>query len=268
MIATLLWELKRRRTAIIWWTLGSVIMTIVILALYPSIRDQAKDLNQVINSLPSGVRGRKSGGDTTVNVADPISFLNSQLFYATLPIIWIIQAITRGSSALGRDEQDRTLELLLARPLSRGKLLLAKAASLFVEFAVVGGVTLLTIILLAPLFELHVGSWALAEATLYTVAFSLSFGLIAFALQAASNLTRRAASAIAVLVSFGGYLIASLSGLTDWLATPAKLVPYHYFAPDKIMQGQIPTGLNIYLIGALVLTSCIAYFGFRHRDIN
>ena len=268
MIAALLWELRARRNAILWWTAGSVIMSVVILALYPSIRDQAQQLNQVINQLPPGLRGLKAGGSGVVKVADPIGFLNSQLFYATLPILWIILAITRGSGVLGRDEQNHTLELLLARPISRGRLLTAKALSLVCEFVVVGGVTVAAVALLAPLFDLHVGTLRLVLATIYTAAFSLSFGLIAFTLQAASSVTRRAASAVAVLIGFGGYLLASLSSLTDWLETPAKLAPYHYFAPDKIMQGHSAYGLNAYLAGVLIVTVVVSYVGFRRRDIN
>lgn len=268
MIATLVWELRQRRFAILWWTLGSLILTVVILSLFPSIRDQANQLNKIINTLPPGIRELKSGGATSVNVADPISFLNSQLFYATLPILWIILSITRGSAALGRDEQSRTLELLLARPISRGRLLLAKALSLVAEMVIVGAITLVAIVLLAPLFDLHVGTGHLAVATVYTILFSLSFGLIAFALQAASSLTRKAASAIAVLVGFGGYLMASLSGLSHWLIAPARFAPYHYFAPDKILKGQPVHGLDAYLIGIVILTAIISYVGFRRRDIN
>lgn len=269
MIATLLWELRQRRFAIFWWTVGSVIVAGAILLLYPSIRDQAHQLNQVINQLPSGLRGLKTGADSgTVDVADPAAFLNSQLFYATLPILWIILAISRGSAVLGRDEQNHTLELLLARPVSRGRLLLAKALSLVVEFIVVGGATLVAVILLSPLFDLHIATRYLALATAYTAAFSLSFGLIAFALQAASNATRRIATAVAVLVGFGGYLVASLSGLTHWLENPAKFVPYHYFEPEKILQGQSARGLEIYLASVLVVTVLVSYIGFRRRDIS
>ncbi|HSX05719.1 MAG TPA: ABC transporter permease subunit [Candidatus Saccharimonadales bacterium] len=267
MITSLLWELRQRRAAIIWWAIGSVILTIAILALYPSIRDQAQQLNKVLNQLPPGLRELKTGGAASVDVADPVSFLNSQIFYATLPILWIILAITRGSAVLGRDEQNHTLELVLARPISRPRLLLAKSLSLFVEFVAVAGVTLLAIIALAPLFGMHIGAAHLAVATIYTALFSLSFGLIAFALQAASSLTRRAASAVAVVIGFGGYLLASLSGLTHWLENPAKLAPYHYFAPDKILRGQPVHGLDTYLIGIILVTAVISYFGFRRRDI-
>ncbi|HSX31075.1 MAG TPA: ABC transporter permease subunit [Candidatus Saccharimonadales bacterium] len=268
MIATLVWELRQRRSAIFWWTLGSVVLASVILALYPSIRDQAQQFNKVLNQLPDGIRQLKTGGASTVDVANPVSFLNSQLFYATLPILWIILAITRGSAVLGRDEESHTLELVLARPLSRGRLLLAKGLSLVSEFVVIGSVTVAAVALLAPLFNLHIGTSHLVLATAYTAAFSLSFGLLAFMLQAASSLARRGARAIAVLVGFGGYLLASLSGLTHWLETPAKFAPYHYFAPDKVLQGQPVHGLDTYLIGVVILTAVVSYLGFRRRDIS
>jgi ABC-2 type transport system permease protein len=268
MFNTIAWELKQRRAVILWWTLGSILLCIAIMALYPSIRDKANDLNQVINQLPQGLRGLKTGGAASVNVADPIQFLNSQLFYATLPIIWIILAITRGSAILGGDEQNHTLELWLSRPIGRGNLLVAKGVSLILEFVIIGTATLLTIVLLAPAFQLHIGTSHLILAVIYTVLFSLSFGLIAFALTAFGRFTKRAATAIAVIVSFGGYLIASLSGLTDWLKIPAKLAPFHYFAPDKIMHGQIAVGLNIYLVGVFILGVLVSYLGFRRRDIS
>ncbi len=263
----IIWELRRRRSAIIWWGLGSVLLSILILALYPSIRDQAHQLNQVINQLPQGLRGLKTGGAQTVDVADPVAFLNSQLFYATLPILWIILAITRGASILGREEQTKTLELLLARPVRRGGLLLGKALSFAIEFIIVAGVTLAAIIVAAPLCSLHVGWWHLFVTTAFTALFAFSFGLIAFSLEAASSLTKRAATAVAVFIGFGGYILASLSGLTDWLKGPAKFAPYHYFEPTALLRGNSVHGLDIYLIGVLVVCAAVAYFGFRHRDI-
>lgn len=268
MLPIIRWEVRRRRTALFWWAISSIILTLVILLLYPSIRNQANQLNAVINQLPAGLRGLKTGGSSSVNLADPIVFLNAQLFYATLPILWIILAISRGGSILGRDEQNHTLELLLARPISRGRLLIAKATALVIELLGVGAATLLTILIAAPLCAIHISMLRLTIATAYTVLFSLSFGLIAFALQAAGTLARRTATAIAVVISFGGYLIASLSSLTSWLDVPTKLAPFHYFTPDKLLRGETVTGLNIYLIGVLVVSIAVSYFGFRKRDIE
>jgi ABC-type uncharacterized transport system permease subunit len=115
---------------------------------------------------------------------------------------------------------------------------------------------------------LQVNTSHLILATAYTAAFSLSFGLIAFALQAASSIARRAASAVAVLIGFGGYMLTSLSGLTDWLKTPAKFAPFHYFTPERVLQGQPVHGLNAYLLGTLLVTAMLACAGFRRRDIS
>lgn len=263
-----LWELRRRRTAILWWTIGSIIMMVTIIALYPSIRDQAAQMNQVINQLPPELRGLKTGGSASIDVGNPLEFLNSQLLYATMPMIWVILAITRGSNILGRDEQSRTLELLLSRPLSRTGLLLAKALALFLEFTIISGLTLILLLGLAPLFDLHIATSRLALATIYTAIFSLSFGYIAFALQAASIMTKRAATVVAVALGFGGYILASLSSLTDWLEAPAKVSPWHYFSPLTVLQGHWPRGLVLYIGLVFIIGSALALIGFRRRDIE
>src|SRR4051812_24068703 len=122
MIPVIKWELHQRKMSILWWTVGIVVLIAVLMLVYPSIRDQADQLNKVLNQLPAGLRDLKTGS-SSVDVASPVGYLNSQLYYVTLPLLLIILAITRGSALLGKDEQDHTLELLLSRPISRGKLL-------------------------------------------------------------------------------------------------------------------------------------------------
>ncbi len=262
------WELRRRRNAIIWWTIGSVALVAIILMVFPSLRDQAAQLDDVINKLPDGVRQLKSGGSAAVRLDDPVSFLNSQVFYATLPILWIILAVTRGSGILGRDEQNHTLELLLARPISRARLLTAKALSFTAEFAIVASATLATILILSPVFDLHVGSAELSLATLYTAAFSFSFGYIAFVMQAASKLTKKVAMSFAVLFSFGGYVLSSLSAMASWLEWPVKTFPYHYFRPLDVFEGNVPHGALVYMAIVFIVGSIIAVIGFERRDIE
>lgn len=264
----ILWELRRRRNTILLWTVGSIVLVGIILLVFPSIRDQAAQLDQVISKLPESMRGLKAGGNATVNLSDPVSFLNSQIFYATLPILWIILAITRGAGILGREEQNRTLELLLARPISRTRLLCAKALSLLVEFGIVSVATLLVITLLAPVFDMHVSTAKLALATLYTAAFSLSFGYIAFVMQATNRFTKHVAITVAVLLSFGGYVLASLSAMASWLEWPVKFLPYHYFRPLDAFEGRWPHGALLYMAIVFIAGSIAAIIGFRRRDIE
>lgn len=260
------WELKQRQSAILWWTIGGIVLISILFLIYPSIRGQATQLNKVINQLPSGLRNLKTGANN-VDVGSAIGYLNSQVYYLTLPLILSLLTISRGSALIGRDELDHTLELLLARPISRNRLLLAKSISGVIEIILVGTIITIVMLVLSKVVNLNIAATRLAMTSLYTVLFALSFGAIAFALTAAGRLTKRAATTVAVIIAYGGYILASLSGFSHYLINPAKVAPYHYFSPDKILQGQAVNGLNIYLLVIFILASLVAYFGFRNRDI-
>ncbi|HET9174638.1 MAG TPA: ABC transporter permease subunit [Candidatus Saccharimonadales bacterium] len=262
------WEISQRKTAIIWWSIGSLAMVALLLLAYPPLKHQAAQFNAAINQLPNGLRQLKSGGGARIDIADPVDYLNANLYYISLPILFIILSITRGSAVLGRDEQDRTLELLLARPVSRGRLLAGKALAVAIETLLVAIVATLVSVVLANAVGLHLASMRLVAIGVYTWLFCLSFGAIAFTLTAVGRFTKRASTAVAVLISFGGYLIASLSGLSSALKTVANFVPYHYFTPDSILRGKAAVGLSLYIMGIAVVSIIASYLGFRSRDIS
>src|SRR6185437_14759297 len=145
MIPILKWELRRRRTALIWWMLCTAGLVLILMAIYPSIQHQAAQFNRAINQLPEGIRQLKNG-NSTLDVSSPIGYLNAQVFYITLPLLYIILAVTRGSALLGRDEQDHTLELMLARPVSRATVLLGKGLSLLSEVLIVTFATMVVLV--------------------------------------------------------------------------------------------------------------------------
>lgn len=267
MIPIIMWELKQRKTYLFWWTLIMVVIVAILLLIYPSIHSQADQLNKVLNQLPSSIRELKTGG-SQVDIASPVGYLHSQLYYITLPLILIIMSIGLGSSLLAKDEQNHTLELLLARPISRAKLLAAKAISGISLVLFVSIFSSTATIILAKAVGLDVTAKHLLLTSAYMTLFSLSFGAIAFSLTAVSNVTRRTSTAIAAAVAFGGYLLASLSEISNYIEVPAKLLPYHYYVPTQILAGHLNFGLNLYLFGVGSLACLVSWLGFRNRDIN
>ena len=263
----ILWELKQRKSYFFWWTIVTISLLALLLLIYPSIHSQANQLNKVLNQLPATIRDLKTGG-SQVDISSPVGYLNSQVYYLTLPLLQIIMAIGLGSSLLAHDEQNHTLELLLARPVSRVKLLTAKALSGVGLVVVVGIVSSIITLWLAKIVSLQISDMHLLLASFYCTLFSLSFGVIAFTLTAVSTLTRRLSIAVAVVISFGSYLLATLSSLSHYIETPAKFLPYHYYNPTQILEGHVVTGLNIYLVGILILGCVVSWLGFRRRDIN
>ncbi len=264
MNAVIAWELKRRRWFILWWTIGIAGLIAITVLAYKAIGHDAKQLNSTFNSISSSAGGFFGGSD----FFSPVGYLSSQIYYILLPILVIIMATTLAAGLMNRDENNTTVEYTLARAISRRQLLFAKA---IVGLVIIAAVCVLTYIVTAA--SVHIAGIKINQADLLTThllsfAFSASFGVIAFALMAASQLTRKLATSAAIVLAFGGYVVSSLAGLIHWLNTPAKFMPYHYYDTVGLLGGHSRGELILYLVCVTVLAACIATAGYGRRDIG
>lgn len=263
MLAIVRTELRRRKMYMSLWGLGIVILTAFTVLAYGAVKTQADQLNKAFANLTTNA-GSFFG---TSDMFSPVGYLNSQLFYIVLPLLFIILGVTLTSSLTFKEERGHTLELLLARPISRAHLLLAKIIIAVSVFVVLGIATLVTIVVCDAIVGLAVSAGYVALATLLMTLFAGAFAAVAFALYTTSQKSGRAAAAVAILLSLGGYIVTSIAGLVDKLSWLAKIFPYHYYNPGDILRGHVASGLIIY-IGCMFLVSLIiSLVGFARRDI-
>ncbi len=250
---------------LIWWSIGVVALVALTVLSYAAVKDQASQLEDAFGPLSGGV----SSFVGTADLFSPEGYLNSNLYYITLPILYIILVLNLSSSLLGKEENDTTLEVLLSRPISRGRLLAAKATAGMIALNVVGYWQQQLQPLSAPiLINLDVSIGGLLLANIGTILFSATFGAISYAMFAANRYTKRFATLSAIALSFGGYIVSSLAGNVSWLETPAKFFPYHYFDSGQLLSGSVPVGLAVYIVGIFALAKIAGYIGFRRRDLN
>lgn len=257
-------ELRRRKLYLLWWSIGIIALVALTVLAYGSVKDQADQLNKAFGHLSSNI----SGFVGTDDMFSPTGYLNSQLYFITLPILFILLSVTLTGSLISKEERSHTLELLLARPIGRSRLLLAKALAGALVVAILGVVTALVMMLCS--FAVHIGVPAryLLLTTFWMVVFSGAFGAIAFMFYAASQATRKVAATAAILLSLGGYILSSLGGMVHGLAWVAKLFPYHYYNPGAILTGNVSGGLALYIAVIYIVSIGIGIIGFRRRDIN
>ncbi len=264
MKAMIIWELTRRRIALMWWAIGIAALVALTVVAYVTVQDQAAELEKAFGSISSGA----SSFVGTTDLFSPTGYLNSNLYYITLPILYIILVLNLSSSLMNKEESDTTLELLLSRPISRTRVLAAKSIAAMIAVVVIGSVATITAVVCAKLIAMNISMAGLLLVNAATILFAASFGAISYTMSAASQFTRRFATLAAILLSFGGYIVTSLAGNVSWLEIPAKLLPYHYFDTTQLMEGSIPLGLVIYIVGIFGLAKLISYIGFRRRDIG
>ncbi len=264
MRAIIRWTIWLRRWSVIWWCLGVAGFIALNLSFYPTFRSQAVQLNQFLSHLPATTRALFSDSN---NFLTPAGFLTARLFYLLLPLILSILAIGLGSSLLAREENEGTVELLLARPISRGRLLGAKALAALLIMIIVGGVALGTIVLLSWLVKIEISLKVIAAASGLAILLATLFGAIAFWVTTLGRSARLASVGLAAFVGLGSYIIASLSTNVDWLKLPAHFLPYYYYRPSEVLAGTYNWWYALGFAGVIIVLYIWAWAAFRRRDI-
>lgn len=264
MKTILRWELMRRKMFTLWWTVGvSGLIGLTVLS-YLAVKEEAQEFDQAFADL-SNSAGTFFGGN---DFFSPVGYLSSQIYYILLPLLLIIMVMTLVSSLMAKDENDTTVELTLARPVSRRKLLLAKGLAGLIIVGIVGVLSYAVTYVTVQIADIDINQMDLLVTHLLSFAFSVSFGMIAFMLIAASKATRKFAGVVAILLSFGGYIVTSLAGFVDPLKELAKAMPYYYYDTMEILSGTVDNGLLIYLAAVLIVTVVVSTIGYSRRDIG
>jgi len=259
------WTLWQRRWPTLWWCLGVAAFIFLSLSFYASFRGQAAQLNQILDHLPATARSLFAGNS---DILSPQGFLSARVYYLMLPLLLSVLAIGLGSSLISREEDSGTLELLLARPVSRAKVLAGKAlAGLFITL-IVGAVALVSTFIICKLVKLEVGLGRLVVTTLACIVLALVFGALALAMSALGRSARLASVGLSVIIALGGYIISSLAATVKWLGWPAKFFPYHYYRPTEALAGLYVWRNVVLLLVVIIFLVILAWQGFRKRDLN
>ena len=263
MRAIIRWTLWQRRWSVLWWSIGIVSLAALTLGFYPTIHDQAAQLNKSFGGLSNSTLALFGGTD----FFSPVGYLNSQLIYLMLPLLLTILGIGLGSSLIGREESDSTIELLLARPISRTKLLLAKALAGGLNILIVTAIGSAAIILLAQAVHLGIPLGNIAAACFACFMLVLTFSALAF-LLAATGRGRAAALGVTVVYALGGYIVGSLAATVHWLKTPSLVFPYHYYQSADILRGTFDWSSIVFFAAFTLGCLLLAWLSFRRRDID
>jgi ABC-2 type transport system permease protein len=255
---------RDQRRSLAAWGVAIIALVGVYLAVYPSIRGNTS-YTKLIDEMPKAYRALfsvTSGADFT----SAAGYLNTELLSFMGPLLVLLYAIGAGSAAVAGEEDRHTMDLLLANPVCRSRVLLEMFAAL------VRGVTLLMVVLWAALvaggaaagMDTPIANSAAAVAHLGLL--GIEFGALALLVGAVTgHLT--AARAVPALVAVVAYLVNGFGQLVSWLHPLRPISPfYDYNGHDPLRSGLWPTGLAVVLVTTAILIVAAAA-AFRRRDI-
>jgi len=247
--------------ALIGWSLGLSAATLLYLPLFSNIGGN-EAYQDVIASLPTELVAALGFDQLTTGAGYAQSTLYGLLGFALVTIA----SIGWGAAAIAHDDEQGTLELVLAHGVSRTRVLLERFAAIVIKLLVV--VVIVTILVLAlngPArlnlsFEgIMAGGVALFSSGLLTAAVAILAG----AVVGRSTVAVGAASGVAV-VGYALNAVGNLSEQSQWL---------HALSPYNWAYGSSPLANGFDLIMALpyVVTAAaigLSVIAFNRRDVG
>ncbi len=267
MLSILTHTLRRRRTSVAWWSLGVAGMGALLAVAYPTVRDN-NELDKTFANLPAGVESLLglSGGNT---LTSPAGYLDSQFFANILPVMLLVFTIGVAAWTVAGDEAAGTLELLLANPIGRIRVALARLGALVLLLGALVAVCLLTLVALAPTSGLNRGlsTGGLLAATLGAGLLALTFASVAFAVGAATG-SRPAALATAAGLAVAGYVLEGLSQQVHALAATRVVNPWHWLLSTDPLRHGLTWQTWLPPLAATALVTALALPRLARRDLR
>jgi ABC-2 type transport system permease protein len=256
--------LADQRRALVGWAVGMAALVLLYTSFYPSIKANAAKLNQYMQTLPEALRnmiGR--AGD----FSSPTGYLQSEIFSIMGPLLLMILAIGAGARAIAGEEETGTLDLLLANPIARRRVVLEKFWAMVAGTAGVAVVMWAAIAAFGPPFGVHVSLSTLAETVLSAVLLAIGFGACALAMGCWRG-KRGLAIAVVTSAAVFTYLLNVLAPSLHAVRSLQKLSPFYYYIEnDPLRNGLDPLhALVLVLIAAAGLG--LALLAFERRDLT
>ncbi|MDQ2806301.1 MAG: ABC transporter permease [Chloroflexota bacterium] len=253
--------LRDERKALIAWAIGMAVLAGYTLVFFPFLRDNT-DLTKMMQSLPPALRSVYGQADFSTGSG----YLGSAVFNLTVPVLFLIYGITQGASAIAGEEDRRTLDLLLANPVSRTSVLLAKFGAICTALAGLGVVLWLTLWIGGSFVQLNVLVGNLAAATLSGVLLGVVGAALTLAVGAATG-NRGLSLGIGAAVAFAGYLLRTLAASIPELADWQKLSPFYYYNNHQPLINGLSLGNAAVFVVAAGICVVVAVALFTRRDL-
>lgn len=254
--------LERWRSLLV-WSLGLAGITVIELAVYPSIQASTEGWQAMLDQWPDAL---KQAFRLDAYSSGP-GFLNTELFSMMFPVVLIAVALGVAASATAGEEERGTADLLFSLPVVRGRVLTAKALAMAISVVVVMLAGIVTIIVGAPFADLSVGTSEVLAAGLMTMLLALLFGCFGLFLGAVTG-KRAAALGGGIGLAIGAFLLQVLAPMADWLEPWKNASPFTWALDSQPLINGIDwsdTGLILGVSALLLTATAIA---LHRRDIT
>lgn len=256
-------ELRANLKSLLIWSGIVILLVIMAGAKFQAFAGDPKTI-QMLDSMPKQMLdafGMRAFNLTTLSGFYGVMFVYFALMGAIAAALW-------GSDIIVKEQRDKTVEFSLVLPVSRNRVVTAKALAALVNCVLFVLVTWGASLVAVRSFQPEQGFFAylrLEMAALFAI--ELIFLAIGLLLGCAMKQYRRA-GAVAVALILGAYFVSIIASMQENLGFLKWVTPFKYFdAAELFHTGSLdPTYL---VISAAIIVACVvsAYWAYNRRDL-
>ncbi len=256
-------ELRANLKSLLIWS-GIVILLIVIgTAKFSAFTDNPEML-KILDAYPPALlkaMSMKTFNLTTITGFFGVMFLYFGLMSAIAATMW-------GSDIISKEERNKTVEFSLVLPVSRSRIVTAKALAALTNLAVFVLITWMASVVAAQNYNPDAGFYdflALEMQAMFMI--GLIFLALGLLLGCAMKQYKRAGST-AVGIILGTYFISVVSGMQENLDFLKYVTPFKYFDAGELYRAGSLNSTYL-LLSAAIIVICIAaaYWTYNRRDL-
>ena len=255
--------LRDQRQSLFWWTSGTFILSAIMIMLYPSI-DGGAEIEALFEQLPGPIQAMIG---EEIDLSSAAGYLDIRMFGTIAPLLFLVYAIGRGNAAVAGEESRGTLDLLLAHPVKRWRIIIEHALAIGVGLSVISLALWGGMVAGAGLVDVEFDWTAAALATAMSGLLGMAYGALALALGSQTG-KPGIAIGVSAAAGIGLFFLHSLAPLVDWLEPARVLSPFYYAVGHSVMLDGFNLPYALILIGLSIMLVGIATIAFSRRDIR
>lgn len=262
MFAIFLRKLIKNWLMILGWGFGLGLLGYYLFDIYDTFFQRDVNLQQVFNAFPEDLLAF-FGGD--IDLFSPGGFLHLE-FFSYMPIILGILVVSSAASLITKREEDGTLELVLAQPVSRSAVFWSRTLALILSVGLILVFTWGGFVIGLELNDFDISQEQLVNPfiSLFSILlFFLSLALLLSMLLPASS----SASLTAGFLLIASYFISSLARIDEDLEVINRFSPLKYYQGGAAVNG-LNSQYLLWLFTLSILFLALAWFFFVMRDMR
>lgn len=255
-------SLRDHVRGIIGWIGGIVLIVVVQLSVYPTIRDSAAGWSELTKSFPEALQEIFRMSD----YGSERGYLTTELLSFIVPFIFIGLGCTWGARLTTEDEESGSADIALALPISRSTYVATRMSAVGFVLLLAGASFFGTLTIGARMLQMSIPirDFAISGAVLTLLAFV--FSALATMIGALTG-RRTIALGISMATAIAMFILYSLAPLVDFFQPLLKFNPIQWTLGSQPLTDGVDAAYIAWTLTVSIALAILTFVFYQRRDI-